>query len=163
IVAFPLPDIDLWEFSESALGTTLNETPNFVGFALKVDGKAIATEVEERAVLKGRDVTDLVRKAGLPVNSAGTDLYERLPKLPLASRKLLVGAGLLEIWGAKGPDISGDEIHPKWTAKTKFWWHQRFPAGRKVVFEHRYQPVTGQSFFSAIEFKDNGASYYAKT
>jgi hypothetical protein len=163
IVAFPLPDIDLYEFSGSPLGTVKEQTPNFVGFELTVDGKRVQTTAEEKAVYKGKDVTAKVRAAGLPINMAGTDLYKRLPKLSLDARRALVRADLLEIDGPKGEDVNGDDFHPKWTAETKFWWRQRFPAGKTVVIEHSYQPVTGQSFFSDTELssKDSG-SYYAK-
>jgi hypothetical protein len=163
IVAFPLPDIDLGEYSESPLGTVKNESPNFVGFKLVVDGHPVAATAEERAMIKNRDVSDLVRKAGLPINMAGTNLYEVLPKLPMAQRKALVAAGLLDIEGSSGPDLKGDQFHPQWVARTKFWWHQRFPAGKTVVIEHSYQPVTGQSFFgsSALATNEDGA-YYRK-
>ena len=39
--------------------------------------------------------------------------------------------------------------------RTKFYWPQRFPAHKRVVIEHSYQPVTGQSFAMSDEF--NGA------
>ena len=164
IVAFPLPDIDLYEFSGSPLGTVKEETPNFVGFELTVGGKRVQTTAEEKAVFKGKDVTATVRAAGIPINMAGTDLYKRLPKLSTDARRALVRADLLEIDGPKGEDINGDDFHPKWTAQTKFWWRQRFPAGKTVVIEHSYQPVTGQSFFSDVELSSNeSGSYYAKT
>ncbi len=164
IVAFPLPDIDLYEFSGSPLGTVKEATPNFVGFELTVDERRVRTTAEEKAVYKGKDVTAAVRAAGLPINMAGTDLYKRLPKLSLDARRPLVRADLLEIDGPKGEDINGDDFHPKWTAQTKFWWRQRFPAGKTVVVEHTYQPVTGQSFFSDMELSSSeSGSYYAKT
>lgn len=164
IVAFPLPDIDLYEFSGSPLGTVKDESPNFVGVALTVDGRRVQTTAEEKAVYKGKDVTAEIRASGLPINMAGTDLYKRLPKLSHEARRTLVRAGLLEIDGPNGEDVSGDDFHPKWTAQTKFWWRQQFPAGKTIVVEHSYQPVMGQSFFSDIELssQDSG-SYYAKT
>ena len=164
IVAFPLPDVDLYEFSGSAIGTVKEETPNFVGFALTVDGRRVQTTAEEKAIYKSKDVTRAIRSAGLPINMAGTDLYKRLPKLSLEARRALVHADLLEIEGPKGEDVNGDDFHPKWTAETKFWWRQRFLAGKTVVIEHSYQPVTGQAFFSDLELSSKEAgSYYAKT
>jgi hypothetical protein len=52
-------------------------------------------------------------------------------------------------------------VHPHWIAQTKFWWKQHFPAGKTVTIEHRYQPVTGQSFFGNEELVDrkDGATY----
>src|SRR6202000_3473139 len=41
VVAFPMPDIDVREFWYEPLGTTLDRQPNFMGFALRVDGRAV--------------------------------------------------------------------------------------------------------------------------
>ena len=46
---------------------------------------------------------------------------------------------------------SGDGEHPHWTVETRFYWNQKFPAGKTVVFEQSYQPVTGQAFFMSEE------------
>ncbi|HVV64305.1 MAG TPA: DUF4424 family protein [Rhizomicrobium sp.] len=152
IVAFPMPDIDVREFWYEPLGTTLDAAPNFMGFALKVDGKPVEARAEERAFLDGRDVTAKVRGAGLPVNIVGRGLIDALKHLSPADRKVLLAAGLIE-------DDSGD-LHPHWIAQTRFWWRQRFPAGKPVAIEHRYQPVTGESFFGDYSLKDKEQSAY---
>lgn len=155
VVAFPLPDVDLYEFWESPMGTVKPQSPNFVGFTLTVDGKPVTATPEERAVYKGKDVTAIVKAAGVPINLAGTNLVDRMGKLPAAAKAALLKADLIE--------IDGDDNHPKWTAQTKFWWHQTFPAGKTVVIEHRYQPVTGQSMLSSLELTDaQQMAYYNK-
>ena len=155
IVAFPLPDIDVQEFYYEPLGTTLDKTPNFMGFALTVDGKTVVATPEERAIKNGRDVTAEVKAAGLPVNIIGGELVKKLDAMPPAQRKALAARGLLEIDGA-------NEIHPHWVAQTKFWWKQHFPAGKTVTIEHRYQPVTGQTFFGASSMQGEQGAYYDK-
>ena len=151
IVAFPMPDIDVREFYYEPLGTTLDQTPNFMGFRLTVDGRNVAATPDERAVLDGRDRTAEVKAAGLPVNIAGSDLVQRLEKLSPAAKKKLAAAGLIE--------MDGDDAHPHWVAKTSFWWRQTFPAGKTVVIEHSYQPVTGQFFFGANDLSDKNLDY----
>ncbi len=150
VVAFPLPDIDVREFWYEPLGTTTGTGPNFMDFALTVDGKKVEAKADERAILDGRDVTAQVRAAGLPVNIIGDVMMKKLDHLAPALRKSLLAQGLLE--GEK------DDLHPHWIAKTSFWWHQAFPAGKTVVIEHSYQPVTGQSFFGheTLSGKDEG-------
>jgi hypothetical protein len=150
VVAFPMPDIDVREFWYEPLGTTLRQAPNFMGFALTVDGRQVDAKPDERAVLDGKDMTAQVKAAGLPINIAGSKLVDRIDHLSPALRKSLGAQGLVE--------IDGTEAHPHWIAKTSFWWHQTFPAGKTVVIEHRYQPVTGQSFFGAEDLrgKDEG-------
>jgi len=147
IVAFPMPDIDVREFWFEPLGTTLDNTANFMGFELSVDGRKVEPTLEERALLGGRDVSAQVKAAGLPINIAGSDLVKKIDALPAPRRKSLAAKGLIEIDG-------GNDIHPHWIARTRYWWRQLFPAGKTVVIEHRYQPVTGQSFFGLYDLTD---------
>ena len=144
IVAFPLPDIDSWNFYEEPIGKTTDDPVNFVGFKATADGKPIAVKVEQRAFLGDRDVTALVTAAGAPVNVILAHNYEKLDKLPDAKKKMLERAGLAE-------RDAPDQEHPKWTVRTRFYWTQHFPAHKTVVITHSYKPVTGQAFFSKYE------------
>src|SRR5215469_2255509 len=158
IVAFPLPDIDNYKFWGEAVGTVTGDPVNFVGFEVKEDGRKIPFQVEQHAIFSGRDVTDIVKSAGAPVNvvvDGGTKAMESLPKRALDA---LSRAGLVE--------RDGNDIIAKWTTRTKFFWQQHFPAGKTVALDERYQPVTGQSFFSDEELKDGkseDAQYWQNT
>jgi hypothetical protein len=155
IVAFPLPDIDTYRFWGSPLGTTTADPVNFVGFEVVADGKRVPVTVEQRAMFEGRDVTDIVKAAGAPVNSLTGDGPKRIDGLSAAGLKQLQRANLIE--------RDGSDTITKWIARTKIYWHQHFPAGRPVVLMQRYQPVTGQSFFSEFELNgknDEDARYW---
>ena len=143
VVAFPLPDIDAYQFHFSGIGSVLDDPVNFVGFNAVVDGKAVALKTEQRAFAGNKDVTALLTAAGAPVNPISRGGYEKLAKLSADNFAKLKAAGVVE----------GDmtEIVPKWTVRTRFYWTQRFPAHASVVIDHSYQPVTGGSFFN----KDN--------
>jgi hypothetical protein len=138
IVAFPLPDIDTSEYTMSPLGTTLEDPVNFVGFKVSQDGRPVAVNAEQRAFYKDRDVTDVVRAAGLPVNVVNQAGFQKLDKLTPAQKAALKKAGIAE-WE------SSESAHPLWLVRTRFWWKQHFPAGKPVVLAQSYQPVTGQS------------------
>jgi hypothetical protein len=140
VVAFVLPDIDTSEFTESALGTTTNDPVNFVGFQITADGRKVPFQVEQRAIYQGRDVTAIVKAAGLPINIVIAGSWDKLKTLTPANRKMLEARGLTD-------SESGDGEHPHWTVQTRFYWNQKFPAGKTVVLEQNYQPVTGQAFF----------------
>jgi Domain of unknown function (DUF4424) len=157
-VAFVLPDIDTSEFTESALGTTTNDPVNFVGFQITADGRKVPFQVEQRAMYQGRDVTAIVKAAGLPVNIVIAGSWDKLKTLTAANRKMLEAKGLTD-------SESGDGEHPHWTVQTRFYWNQKFPAGKTVVFEQSYQPVTGQAFFMNEELAPaaKGDFSYAKT
>ena len=149
-VAFPLPDINTAEFSNSPIGTVTNDPVNFVGFSVKQDGHPIAVSVEQKAYMNGRDVTQIIKSVGLPVNIISGDGYKLLLALPPAKRKVLTSADLAEY------DDNNNAL-PHWIVRTRFYWHQHFPAGKSVVLEQRYQPVTGQFFFGGSDFAQGGA------
>src|ERR1700678_1564730 len=140
VVAFPLPDINTAEFSNSPIGTVTNDPVNFVGFSVKQDGHPIAVSVEQKATMNGRDVTAVIKSVGLPVNIISGDGYKLLLALLPAKRKILTSADLAEY------DDNNNAL-PHWIVRTRFYWHQHFPAGKSVVLDEHYQPVTGQFFF----------------
>jgi hypothetical protein len=148
LVAFPLPDIDLWEFYEEPIGTVGSDPVNFVNFKAVADGKNVPVTVEQRAYLGNRDVTAIVKSVGLPVNVLLAGNIAVIDKLAPEKKKILEKAGLAE---ADAPD----QEHPKWTVRTKFYWTQHFSAGKTVVLEHSYTPVTGQTFFVPDDLKPN--------
>jgi hypothetical protein len=155
IVAFPLPDIELYQFAGSALGTVTDDPVNFVGFKAVVDGKPVAFKVEQRAFAKDKDVTALIASTGLQVNLVAGDGWQKLDKLSPEKHKRLIDGGILETDGA-------GNYYPKWLVRTKFFWPQRFAAHKKVVIEHSYQPVTGQSFAVSSEFDGSMENPFAK-
>ncbi len=157
IVAFPLPDVDNYELAESPIGTTAETTPNFVNFALSIDGKPIAPTPEERAIYKGKDVTAQLLAAHAPLNVVIGGGYDKLNKMTAAQRDPLLKAGLLE-------DGGSDNFHAKWTTMTKFWWKMHFPAGKAVNVDHTYVPVTGQTFFTTMALSEKSElADYTKT
>lgn len=158
IVAFPLPDIDTSRFSEEPLGSTTNNPLNFVGFEVSENGRKVPFETEQRAFYKGRDVTEIVRRAGVPLNIVDPAFTKTLEALSPAKRRLLESADLAD-------HESGSYEHPHWTVRTRFWWRERFRAGQTVTLDEHYHPVTGQSLFGAEELKpaNDDARFWAKT
>jgi hypothetical protein len=139
-VAFPLPRVDMYELSEVPLGLTTGEPQNFVGFTVRENGRAIPVRLQARAVHQGRDVSDQVQAAGLPLAIYSGPFNDALAALAGAKLQTLVRAGLIE--------VEGDSRRPKWTVELTYYWTQHFPAGKATVIEHHYKPVTGEQFFS---------------
>ena len=142
IVAFPLPDIDTDKFYHEPIGTMTDDPVNFVGFSVVADGQGVTPRIEQRAFYQGKDVTAILDSAQIPVNVASSKYDQFMLHLSPARAKALESAGLADHEG-------GDGEEPHWIVRTKFWWRQSFPAGKTVVLEHSYRPVTGQSFFVA--------------
>ncbi|HUO87865.1 MAG TPA: DUF4424 family protein, partial [Rhizomicrobium sp.] len=81
VIAFPLPDLDIEDFMSEEVGTIGNDPVNFVGFTATVDGRKVAFQTEQKAFVKDRDVTAIVRAAGLPLNLIVNGGYDKLDKL----------------------------------------------------------------------------------
>ena len=154
IVAFPLPDIAVGQLWETPIGTVTNDPKNFIGFKAVVDGKPVAVTVEQRAFVKGKDVTAQLVAAGMPLIPMVGGGYEIVDKLSKEKKRALIAAGLAE--------GDSDSFFGQWTVKTKFYWTQKFPAKKTVVIEHSYQPVTGQSFAVPSEFDGSMENPFAK-
>ena len=148
-VAFPLPPIDGEELSLSALSLPFPDRANFVGFTVSVDGRAIEPALEERAFLGTREVSDTLKRDGLPLNPLRRDDLEKgLKRLAPAELAALHGAGLLS-------EASADAA-AQWRGEAKFHWEQTFPAGQAVRVSHGYAPVKGNHLVSAKEAGERG-------
>ncbi|RWX74741.1 DUF4424 domain-containing protein [Neorhizobium lilium] len=155
-VAFPLPDIDQSAYAMVFL--PVEDQENFVGFQVTIDGKSIHPKMEQKAVTdEGVDVTTVVTKAGLPVNSKLSGWEEKVRALPDNVWRDLVDQGLIE---AQDPDDRSADFSVTWNLRATFHWEQTFPAGKTVTVDHRYKPMAGgvSIFAGETQFKDY-ASY----
>jgi hypothetical protein len=118
----------------------------------------VSFRVEQRAFYKGRDVSDVLRRSGVPLNVVDRRFTKALDGLPSEKLKVLEISDLID-------RESGNYPHPHWTVRTKFWWKQHFPRGRFVVLDERYHPVTGQSLLGHEELEENSENsrYSTKT
>jgi len=132
-VAFPLPDMTSeYAFSSISVPTA---------FHVKVDGRPVAVELEQKVMAGGAERSALLAKYNLPIDPAIDDLVEILTALPKEAWRELADAGVVEI----EPDVDGDLLRQNWTLTTTYHWEQTFPAGREIVVEHDYQPSVGHS------------------
>ena len=156
VVAFPLPDL-LCD-RHTSLGTVGNDPVNFVNFTASVDGRKVPLRVEQKAMFNGKDVTGIVHAAGLPVNLVisgrgdDSDRFDLIDKLPRAKKAILEKAGIAE---GTGDPKRHDQEETLWVVQTRFYWKQHFPAGKTVVIEHSYSPVSGTAQY--FENKEIGA------
>jgi hypothetical protein len=143
-VAFPLPELDMGDLSETPHTFHLNgRDGDVVDFKLEVDGRPVAPKLDARAVnAAGKDVTAALRAAGVPLVGAKSEdeIQAALKRLTPAQVKALaaVDAVYPDEWAQ--PD---DVRHPKWRVRASYYWTQHFPAGGVVRVTHRYKPVLG--------------------
>ncbi len=146
IVAFPMPDRDLSDEYEGDVAYPSD-------FRTRVAGVPVSARLERKAVVKGRDHTALLRQLGIPIAPDAINAAIRaMDRLPVAERRRLQALGVArdEQYDDTG---KGMEHHlvPLWTVQDKYWWRQRFPAGRNLVVEHQYRPGAGANNGTALK------------
>jgi hypothetical protein len=150
-VAFPMPDIDAAEMSETphSFHNSANDGDIF-NFRVFADGKPVATKFEARAYAQsgGGEVTDVLKKFGVPLVDKGeenrSEVWAAIEKLDPAAIAELEKAGAL----------APDELHhPTWIVKAAYRWEQTFPASAVTAVEHRYEPVLGGSEVAVEDFQ----------
>jgi Domain of unknown function (DUF4424) len=127
-VAFPLPDLKALR-GDDLVDVPTDDRVNFVGFATKVDGRPIHTNVEQKIYIEGRDQTEALKQLGIP-------LYPLRPRDVLDNLSTEKTAELTRLGLTEGR-------FPLWTLKTTFYWQQQFASGHETIIEHRYKPIVG--------------------
>ncbi len=140
IVAFPMPDLQGGIESDVAI-----EDPLRMPFTTTVNGRRVATNIEQKAVLNGVDHSDMMRGLGVPLTPRGEATMRALGSLPQPQIDMLIEMGLVEdrSWTDRG--VRNLELMPLWTLKTTHYWTQVFPTGRELDVRHRYVPAVGGS------------------
>lgn len=144
LVAFPMPDITIQGLDDDIAVPTDNPE-NILDFKTVVDGKPVATKVEQKVFAYGIDRTEYLRKLGIPLPPQLQATRDALTALPRDKWAELEKLGLAVI------DESGDGkeikkyLNPTWTLKTTYYWEQTFPAGKTLNIEHAYKPSVGGS------------------
>ncbi len=151
-VAFPLPDIDAAEMSETphSFHKSANDGDIF-NFRVFVNGRPAAVRFEARAYAQnGAEVTEVLKKFGVPLVDNGpveepSRVWDSIEKLDPAAIAELEKAGAL----------APDELHhPAWIVKAAYHWEQKFPASAVTAVEHRYEPVLGGSEVAVEDFQN---------
>ena len=135
-IAFPIPAFDLDpETADPAHA-------GFDDFKLSVNGKPQVFQTEIKAVVKGKDVSSLLRADGVDIASFGhaDDGQEfgesrDLKKLTPAQTQALVAAGAYT--------VDDKVLSAAWKVEKRYHWTQTFPAKASVHIRHEYSPVTG--------------------
>ena len=135
IVAFPLPEVSLDDDNDDERnGLTEYE------FSTRVNGTAVTTQIERRALVGVMDRTDVLKRFEIPLDpNASQDALDRLPR---DAWDKLTRAGVVKTIQYKGKPTE-KHLRPLWTLRTAYYWEQTFPAKKEITIEHRYVPITG--------------------
>lgn len=152
LVAFPLPVMYISEGGNYVLPDK-RDPINFIDFQVSVDGKRVEPSVEVRALHSGVDVTELLKRHGIPLtmlaenDDATIALHERLNDLPDDAKQELERYGVID-WSASSGADNKPLASTHWETYITFYWFQTFPAGGTIKVTHRYHPVPRHFIFT---------------
>ena len=150
LVAFPLPV--MWIGEEGNYVLDGSDPINVVDFQVAVDGQRVVPSVEVKATRAGVDVTDVLKRYGIPLTMQAGDTkayvaqIDRLDQLPGDAQHELEHYGVVDWVTSSGTD-GKPRANVHWNAHITFYWFQVFPAGRAIEVTHRYHPVPRHFFF----------------
>jgi hypothetical protein len=162
IVAFPMPDISGDPHEMPAIPE--NQSDNFLGFEVMIDGVAAKPQLEQKVFALGIDISADLKAQNVPFNPFGDAAKAALAKLPKAVADDWVDRGIIieDPEGDSEPSTS-PSYAPFWQLRSTYWWRSTFPANKDVRVSHRYKPSVGAtssvSFFSDGQFQGAYAAY----
>jgi hypothetical protein len=152
MVAFPMPDLDV-SGPEENVAVPTEDASNFLDFHTRANGVAVAAEVEQKAIAKGVERTQLLRAWGVPLNPHLRETGAALDRLSPERKAQALTEGFAdkeEYDAGKGWET---HLGPRWTLKTNWFWRQTFAPGETII-EHVYKPSVGGSTGTAIAGPD---------
>jgi hypothetical protein len=148
LVAFPMPEVTGGH--EGDLAIAQDDPTLLTPFATAVNGRSVATNVEQRLFLGDVEHTALIRALGLPLSPHRSETRDAIAGLPRPQIDMLIELGLVEDRSWTDGGVRTVDLVPLWTLKTTHYWTQVFPARREIGIDHRYRPAVGGSAGSAF-------------
>jgi hypothetical protein len=157
LVAFPLPDLDGRLLYLEPVNLPDEKHLNFVNFSVTSDGRPVQVSMDSRAFSGEKDVTPLLKSAGISANLLTEPLNKSLLKIPDAERRRLEKEQLIveSDFSPPLPGIGKKGWWGNWAMRVNFYWKQHFPANGTVELIQTYKPVVGGSY---IVGSDDGKS-----
>ncbi|CAN7483788.1 DUF4424 domain-containing protein [Mesorhizobium sp. LjRoot246] len=161
IVAFPMPDIS--GNPEEIPAIPENQSDNFLGFEVTINGVAAKPQLEQKVLALGIDISAELKAQNVPFYPFGDAAKAALAKLPQAVIDDWVNRGIIiEDTGSDGTEAN-KVYTPFWQLRSTYWWRSTFPANKDVHVSHRYKPSVGGtssvSFFYDGKFQGQYATY----
>ena len=129
LVAFPMPEIHV-DGPDEHVSVPTEDPENFLAFTTTVNGKPVATKVEQRVIAAGLDRTQLLRSLGIPLAPHLRTTNEALDRLPADKWQELLRLGIAEIEEYDAGRGMQKHLAARWALQTTYYWEQTFRAGR---------------------------------
>jgi hypothetical protein len=153
LVAFPMPEIKV-DGPDDNITVPTDDPQNLLGFATTVNGRPVATGLEQKVSALGLDRTELLRALKIPLAPHLPATNEALDRLPADKQAELLRLGLAEINEFDDGHGMQKHLEARWALRTTYFWEQTFPAHTELMVEHRYQPSVGGSVQTSLGSSD---------
>lgn len=161
IVAFPMPDIEGDPNEMPAIPD--DQSDNFLGFEVTIDGVAAKPELEQKVFALGIDIGADLKAQNVPFYPFGEAAKAALAKLPPAVTDDWVNRGIIIEDTADDGSGMKTTYAPFWQLRSTYWWRSTFPANKAVHVAHHYKPSVGGtsslSFFFDGQFQGQYSAY----
>jgi hypothetical protein len=148
-VALPMPEVKI-EHQDQNISVPTEDPVNLLGFATKVNGAPVTTQVEQRVFSRSIDHTAYLRGLGVPLAPHLQSSNQALDRLPRDKWDEIVKLGLAEIEEYDVGKGMQKHLAARWALRTTYYWQQTFPARQETVIEHRYKPSVGGTVQTAL-------------
>lgn len=155
LVAFPMPDVDWSDANNIAVPN--DESDNFLDFRTTVDGAPVKADVEQKALVAGKDVAARLKALNIPLMPRSKRTHAALDALPQDKQKQLEAAQIVRLDEYDAGKGMERHMAPAWTLRQTYFWTQTFPAGREIAIEHRYAPSVGATVQTSVLDKNADA------
>ena len=147
-IAFPMPVIsdDPGETTE----IPNSNSDNFLDFSTSVNGRTIPARAELRAYKGDREITSILRVAGVPLAPYQQKTEDALERLPEPKQRVFIKNKLVEVENYDRDNRKARRLLPRWSLATTYYFNQLFPAGKETIIEHHYRPSVGFSNVTSL-------------
>ena len=139
LAAFPLPELDSSAFGDQLIKLASPQAANFASATFTVEGAPVQTEIEQRALALGLDVTAQLAAHQVPLQPFDAVTAGHIKRLPRITRLDFLQRGIVR--------QEDERIEPNWTLKTTAFWRQAFPPRKPVTIVLSYRPITATAAY----------------
>jgi len=149
VIAFPMPRISTNDPGE--IQEIPNEnSDNFLDFSTSVNGRPVSVRAELRAYEGNREITGILKAAGIPLAPHRRKTEDALGRLNATKQREFIRNKLVERQDFDGGSGMSRHLLPRWSLVTTYYFDQVFPAGKETAIDHRYRPSVGSSNVTSI-------------
>ncbi len=132
VVAFPMPRISTNDPGETLEIPNL-DSDNFLDFSTSVNGQPVPVRAELRAYEGDKEITALLKAAGIPLAPHRPKTQDALDHLKATKQREFINNKFVEVEQWDRGNGRPSHLAPRWSLATTYYFNQVFPAGKEIT------------------------------